>query len=942
MGSCSEVVLPDKGEVQSNSNARWVRAREIFDEIQSAPAAERDFLLKRRSGDDLELLAELRSLLDASDAEEALNSSLSETQDIQKELSMIHKSVGPYKLDRLIGRGGMGAVYLAHREDGQFEQQVAVKLIDVPVVTDLFRKQFRMERQILAGLNHPFIARMLDGGVSSEGELYLVLEYVEGVSILDYCYNQNLSLRGRLILFKGVCSAVQYAHQNLVIHRDLKPDNILVQQDGTPRLLDFGTAKLLNPLGETNSELTRQGLRSFTPQYASPEQVLGKAVSTSTDVYSLGVILFQLVTGVPPYELRDFSTEEMLRVICQELPPRPSTVARSEWRPDADLDAIILMSLRKDPDERYLTVDQFAADIQAWLDQRPIAARRGTLRYRVGKFAKRNKLAIGAAGLLILIVMIGIAGILWQSRAANLERISAQENAQEMRDLSTSFLSEIDEAVRELPGPIPVRHLMVKRVLDHLDHLAENSLGDRMTQRYLVNAYIHLGNLQGNQYEQNIGDGPGGLASINKAVALAESLRQENRGDRTLLELLALAYKTRGMILFGIGRPQEAVVSVNQAIAIQTELIASPDSRTSQIMDCADSYHLLGDELGEPETPSLGDYGGALAAYKKSTDLYERALQQNGNLARARREIAINYVSNASILLYTDPARAIESINMSASLWAALPASERSSKDDKRTMLYQTYFLARTLREAGEYTRAIAAYEDARKSIAVNVSSDSQDSQAQTDLVGLLGEQADVYIDLMNPLFNPRSQEQMRQNSEHAARLLRESTSVTKKLVNIDPSNQMWSAYLAYEEVRLGTLKAYPGSGRDVDLADRGIAQLHKLASADGISSEVLLRATTAMLTELPERLRDPELTVRYAERLANLSHHTDPAALVLLAQAYAGDRQFEKARATAEEGLRLLAPQPPAAPVPRSRVLFDHIRSQRISSAAESGGSRR
>ena len=263
-------------------------------------------------------------------------------------------------------------------------KQVAIKLIDLPLATDLFRERFRLERQILAGLNHPLIARLLDGGVTSEGEPFLVMEYVDGVPIHRFCEDHRLSVAERLLLFKSVCEAVQFAHQNLVVHRDLKPDNILVMEDGTPRLLDFGTAKLLSPSADgPGSEFTRQGFQSFTPQYASPEQVLGNPITTASDTYSLGVLLYLLLTGVLPYELKEFTTAEMVRVICEQPPRRPTLPGSGDQRIDADLEAIVLKALRKGPggalSHRGAVGRGCAGAIST---AAPSQRARGTLRYR--------------------------------------------------------------------------------------------------------------------------------------------------------------------------------------------------------------------------------------------------------------------------------------------------------------------------------------------------------------------------------------------------------------------------------------------------------------------------------------------------------------------------------------------------------------------------------
>ena len=281
---------------ESSSSGSLHRLETVYYEVLAAPEEARASILEHQCEGDAALMAEARSLLEAHRAEQALTIQL--TAEVPTEPSTCQgRWLGPYQLDRLLGRGGMGAVYLAHRIDGQFRQQVAIKVIDLPLTTELFRERFRQERQILAQLVHPYIARLLDGGVSEDGGPYLVMEYVDGIPIERFCRVNRLPVRDRLLLFTKVCAAVHFAHQNLVVHRDLKSDNILVLNDGTPKLLDFGTAKLLAPVPAANTatEFTRLGLLSFTPSYASPEQVLGETVTTASDTYSLGVLLYLLL-----------------------------------------------------------------------------------------------------------------------------------------------------------------------------------------------------------------------------------------------------------------------------------------------------------------------------------------------------------------------------------------------------------------------------------------------------------------------------------------------------------------------------------------------------------------------------------------------------------------------------------------------------------------------
>ena len=348
----------------THSTEAFLQIEAIFNEAIETPAAVRTALIAERCGGDESMIAEVESLLRASETVEQLTSGRLRPTGAADALPE-RRRIGPYELGRLLGRGGMGAVYLAHRVDGQFEQQVAIKLIDLPLATDFFRERFRQERQILAGLQHPYIARLLDGGVTPDGDLYLAMEYVDGTPIHRFCEQHQLSAARRLALFKRVCEAVQFAHQNLVVHRDLKPDNILVAEDGTPRLLDFGTAKLVSPTMENQEgDLTRQGFQSYTPQYASPEQVLGNPITTASDTYSLGVLLYLLLTGTLPYTLRELSTTELMRVICIEPPQKPTTEVGSARRLDGDLEAILMKALRKEPQERYRTAEQLSADIE--------------------------------------------------------------------------------------------------------------------------------------------------------------------------------------------------------------------------------------------------------------------------------------------------------------------------------------------------------------------------------------------------------------------------------------------------------------------------------------------------------------------------------------------------------------------------------------------------
>ena len=423
----------------------------------------------------------------------------------------IGRQVGNYELVRELGRGGMGTVWLARRADQQFEKLVAIKLLKRGTDTDEVLRRFQTERQILARLEHPNIGRLLDGGITDDDLPYFVMEYVEGRAVTEFCGEQALSIEERLRLFLKICGAVQFAHQNLVVHRDLKPGNILITQDCEPKLLDFGIAKLL-AAGEVALTVTLSEHQRLTPAYASPEQVRGEPITTVSDVYALGALLYEILTGQNAHR---FSVPrppptELLRVVTQEEPVRPgaaATDASIARRLRGDLDNIILKALRKDPARRYTGVGAFSADIQRHLENQPVTARKDTLSYRASKFVQRNKIGVALALLVLFTLLGGIIGISWEAQRAN-------RRFNEVRALAHSVVFEYHDAIANLPGSTAVREKLVRDSLQYLDSLAKDAAGDRSLQREMAAAYLKIGDIQGAPYLPNIGDTEGAAISL--------------------------------------------------------------------------------------------------------------------------------------------------------------------------------------------------------------------------------------------------------------------------------------------------------------------------------------------------------------------------------------------------------------------------------------------
>ena len=431
---------------------RWQQIEDLFQATLDCERARRDSLLDEACAGDRSLRDEIESLLAAYE-----KSGFTDAPAFADGLRLIEKNhtdiligrrIGPYKVIREIGRGGMGTVYLAARADDAFQKFVAIKIVRRGLDTDDIIERFRNERQILATLDHPNITRLLDGGTTDDGLPYFVMEYIEGEPIDLYCDERKLTITERLNLFQGVCAALRYAHQNLVIHRDIKPGNVLVTREGVPRLLDFGIAKLLSAVTEPQMK-TLVGLRPLTPEYASPEQVRGEAMTTSSDVYSMGVLLYLLLTGHRCYR-RASSAAEIERAICEEEPEKPSLVVMREEaglednearitpdsvsrtregtpdklrrRLEGDLDNLVLTALRKEPQRRYVSAEQFSEDIRRHLANLPVMARPDTRGYRTAKFIQRNKAWVAMVALTFLSLTGGIAISLWQTHVARKQR----------------------------------------------------------------------------------------------------------------------------------------------------------------------------------------------------------------------------------------------------------------------------------------------------------------------------------------------------------------------------------------------------------------------------------------------------------------------------------------------------------------------------------------
>lgn len=559
---------------------RWRRVGELFHQLVELDAEERRRCVAEVSGDDPSLAAELEQLLafDRETGPGALAVQPHPQSDRDGELGaeiLPGARVGPWEIGSEIARGGMGIVYRARRADGAFEREVAVKVIRPDRANAALGARFVEERRLLGGLDHPGIARLLDAG-ESEGRLYLVLDLVEGPTLDGWARGRPLS--DRLRLFLAVCEAVEHAHRRLVLHRDIKPANIRVDEQDRPKLLDFGIARLIGV--DEHSAMTRQGLRALTPEFASPEQLRGEALTTASDVYSLGVVLFELLTDERPYRLAPTtSPEERARRICLEGAPLASAVLRRrhEGGPSSrpvrgDLDAIGLRALEPDPDLRYATATELADDLRRHLAGHPIHARMPSLLERCAKFVRRNRGPVAAAAATALALLIATGVSLDQAARARAERSRAEATVADLRRLANVLLFDVHDSIAPLAGATSARKLLVQTGVAYLAALERDAARDPVATRDLARAYTRLATLQRATTAASLGETANAMKSFERAIALWQALAESGALDGHGRFEYAITLRHQAEALFTSGQASAAARSAGTA----AQLLASP------------------------------------------------------------------------------------------------------------------------------------------------------------------------------------------------------------------------------------------------------------------------------------------------------------------------------------------------------------------------------
>jgi non-specific serine/threonine protein kinase/serine/threonine-protein kinase len=766
---------------------RWQLIDELFHTAIDLPTNQRREFLEGACAEDSTLRAEIEKLLagyeragNFIETPPAIDDSTLALPDPQAE-SLTGRRLGAYEVIREIGRGGMGTVYLAARADAEFHKRVAIKLVTAGFDHRSIIQRFKNERQILAGLDHPNIARLLDGGTTENGVPYFVMEYIEGQTIKAYCDSRCLTVIERLKLFRTVCAAVSFAHQNLIVHRDIKPANLLVTDDGTAKLLDFGVAKLLSPMAG-GDQITEDTSRVMTPEYASPEQARGETITTASDVYSLGVLLYELLTGHRPYQIASRSLLEIVEAICKQEPLKPSTAVgvtetsqgagsttvtitpeeiskardtephRLRRELEGDLDNIVLKAMRKEPERRYTSVEQFSEDLNRYLRHLPVMARQDTLSYRASKFMARHRAGVVAAVLVTLAILVGAIATLWQAHAARQERDKSEHSFNQVRKLANTVVFELHDSIENLPGSTPARELLVRNALEYLDNLVAEGGKDTALKMELAAAYDRVGDIQGGFGTSHLGHRQKANESYQKALAIREALvRSEPNnvdfrrrlstsysklGDRLWIEVdangaqeaygkaleinnklagelsddaqmrseLAISFGKFGYMQGVNGRTEEALENTRKAVAIMEALTTADPNNTNLQAELARAY----DRVAEMLTGLTENHLEALQLMRKANDIGEKLAAADPGNTKLRRGQAVGHFNVAIVLAKLGDTRtALDSSRKAQSILAGMLAADPQNDDFRQGLAVIQTFVCEMMIKTGEANEAI-------------------------------------------------------------------------------------------------------------------------------------------------------------------------------------------------------------------------------------------
>ncbi len=856
----------------------WAQVKQLLEAALNQDHANRSVFLRQACGSNETLRAEVESLLAANEDAASLLEKPSwwdsglEWLQAESADPLVNRRVGAYRVLRRIARGGMADVYLGIRADRLYRKFVAIKLLKPGLDNEEVRRRYHTELETLAVLDHPNIVKLLDGGTTEDGKPYLVMDYIQGVRIDEYCDRHRFSVSERIELVRTVCAAMQHAHQNLIVHSDLKAGNILVTADGAPKLLDFGIAMLLKAGLSAMAGLTAPGRRAMAADSASPEQIRGEPITTASDVYALGVLLYRLLTGHGPFRLKTGGAVELERAICERDPEMPSeamsrveevvypdglphtlsaetvshtrdgTPEKLRRRLHGELDSILMMALRKEPQRRYTSVDQFSEDLRRHQAGLPVIACQDTWRYRAGKFMRRHRMGVAAAALVLFSLVGGIAATLWQARVTGAQRAKAERRFNELRQLAGSVLRDFDDAIRA--GPTPARKKLVATALVYLNRLAEEAGDDVSLRQEMVDGYLRVGDVQGNVYGPSLGDTDGARKSYREALRIAEELYAANpQAPRVHRDVGRANQKLGELLAFG-GDETQALKLYRRAMDIFRAMAGADPANLEAKRDMA----ALWGKIGFIQF-SLGDHDGAQESYEHCLETGRQVFASDPNSRDARLFLAgVDEKTGRLLERSGDLAEGLRKIRQSFETHEELLSADPGNKTLRRTILAQRIVLGDALTHAGKTAEAVAMYRQAVEGIEALAREDPENHQYQRDLSLALAFWA-------NTLSAPGDRAQ--------ARLL----------------------------------------------ADRSLGFLKKLAEPTEASSYDHRNYAWTLLRTPFADLKKPAEALRHALKAVDRTNGTSPAALDTLALAYEANNEIEQALACERKAIDLLPP---------------------------------